>query len=320
MCKPNQECLLDGEHVCSGWACLCRGGVSLYRAAKLQDPVASLHVEYLLSEDRQDEGPHSPYNAAEDQQTVRGKTGQGGPVGAEVVCVCVLGGRGVGLCMGMRTRENSFAVGPPTQPQHHCFTTGFGRWSSWRRSMRCGTRAMAALPFQLQRTRSGTGSGADTAGASSFYTFYSTAVTALFCAAVNPSARGWGAPRGRRAVATLRARFPPSSGNLVIHTHATTSFTLAYGLCFGHDHGGSDQTLADFVRRMDPIGPAGVVHLVLDSDGRCTLPVAQPYNLAGEEGCSTGNTNPWMCEFDNYPGARTLLPSVSPMEPWARLR
>jgi len=55
----------------------------------------------------------------------------------------------------------------------------------------------------------------------------------------------WG--RVRLAAKALRHRFPPSTGNVAIFTHATTSFSLAYGLCYGDN--GTDATLQAFVER-----------------------------------------------------------------------
>ena len=48
--------------------------------------------------------------------------------------------------------------------------------------------------------------------------------------------------RAAKAGASLRARFPSTmAGNVAIFTHATTSFSVAYGLCFGPN--GTDAAL-----------------------------------------------------------------------------
>lgn len=101
--------------------------------------------------------------------------------------------------------------------------------------------------------------------------------------------------RVKTAIKVLKTRFPPSSGNLAIFTHATTSFSLAYGLCYGED--GSDK-LEDFVKGQDPIGPGGVIHVILAADGSCKS-VKQTQNVAEEVDC--GKTEPFYCSFENFP-------------------
>mmetsp|Transcript_33399 Transcript_33399/g.91392 ORF Transcript_33399/g.91392 Transcript_33399/m.91392 type:complete len:243 (+) Transcript_33399:1584-2312(+) len=84
----------------------------------------------------------------------------------------------------------------------------------------------------------------------------------------------WG--RVRLAAKALRHRFPPSTGNVAIFTHATTSFSLAYGLCYGDN--GTDATLQAFVERQGAIGPGGIIHVILASDGQCRS-VAQTHGM-----------------------------------------
>ena len=56
----------------------------------------------------------------------------------------------------------------------------------------------------------------------------------------------------------LRSRFPVSSGNLAVHTHATTSFSIAYGICHGWAEHGEEAGahLQRFLKELGPIGPA----------------------------------------------------------------
>jgi len=102
--------------------------------------------------------------------------------------------------------------------------------------------------------------------------------------------------RVKRAAEVLTARFPPSAGNAAIYTHATTSFSIAYGLC--HSKDGTDATLEDFVKKQAAIAPAGVIHLVRDNSGKCKV-IDQTANVAKTVGC--GKTEPYKCEFDDYP-------------------
>merc|ERR1712224_589498 len=39
--------------------------------------------------------------------------------------------------------------------------------------------------------------------------------------------------RVQKMTSVLKSRFPPQKGNLGIFTHATTAFSIAYGLCYG---------------------------------------------------------------------------------------
>jgi len=96
-----------------------------------------------------------------------------------------------------------------------------------------------------------------------------------------------------QAASVLRKRFPPSSGNLAVYTHATTSFSVAYGLCYGND-----AQLMAFVNGQDAIGPAGVIHVTLSSSGQC-VKVEQTQNVAETVGC--GKTEPFKCQFADYP-------------------
>merc|ERR1712113_781754 len=98
----------------------------------------------------------------------------------------------------------------------------------------------------------------------------------------------------------LRARFPVSSGDLAIFTHATTALSLAYGLCASSfNNGTTHDTLKRFVEDQNPIAPAGVVTVTLDSVGKCTS-LSQTSNTAYDTlGC--GKTEPYKCEFADYP-------------------
>jgi broad specificity phosphatase PhoE len=184
---------------------------------------SQLQVEYLLSEDRRQEGPHSPFNAAEDGVTVsqleeindRWAAHYGSPP--------------------IRT--------PETTPRFH--------------------------------------------------------------------------RRVRQASATLRNRFPPNSGNLVVHTHATTSFSLAYGLCHGRRGDDSSESgngaaglddgaaLESFLDSIGPIGPAGVLHLVMGADGTCRGGDGGVVNNSAYESVdcrpAPSATGPWMCEYQACP-------------------
>jgi len=99
------------------------------------------------------------------------------------------------------------------------------------------------------------------------------------------------------AATQLKKRFPPSSGNLAWFTHATTSFSIVYGLCYGeHD---SDEMLKQFVSGQDAIGPTGVIHVVRDMHGQC-LSISQTDNRAMEK-ADCGNTTRFRCNFDDFP-------------------
>eukprot|EP00929_Paragymnodinium_shiwhaense_P084341 TRINITY_DN45086_c0_g1_i1.p1 TRINITY_DN45086_c0_g1~~TRINITY_DN45086_c0_g1_i1.p1 ORF type:complete len:341 (+),score=54.98 TRINITY_DN45086_c0_g1_i1:69-1091(+) len=95
------------------------------------------------------------------------------------------------------------------------------------------------------------------------------------------------------AAQMLHQRFPPDSGNVAIYTHATTAFSVAYGLC----HEGSE-ALQAFIERQKAIGPAGVIHIVRDKSGKC-LSSSQTQNVGLEVGC--GRTPPFKCEFADCP-------------------
>lgn len=103
--------------------------------------------------------------------------------------------------------------------------------------------------------------------------------------------------RVARLPSNLKKRFPASVGNLAVYTHATTSFSLAYGLCYGDAH--SDEKLQSFVEKQNAIGAAGVIHVVLGADGRCKR-VEQTNNVAKEVNCGS-RTDPYKCEFSKYP-------------------
>lgn len=98
------------------------------------------------------------------------------------------------------------------------------------------------------------------------------------------------------AAVDLRARFGPLAGNVVFVTHATPSFSVAYGLCHGSD--GDDASLEQFVRHQKPIGPGGVIEIVKAPDGSCQE-LQQTNNVGLEVGC--GATEPFKCDFDDFP-------------------
>lgn len=95
----------------------------------------------------------------------------------------------------------------------------------------------------------------------------------------------------------LRSRFP--TGNVAVFTHATTSFSIAYALCFGQ-HGGSDQTLEHFVVGQQAIGPAGVIAVVLDARTGSCKHLAQTLNSPGDP-AQCGKTEPYKCNFGDFP-------------------
>lgn len=102
--------------------------------------------------------------------------------------------------------------------------------------------------------------------------------------------------RVRKAAATLSRRFPPSSGDVAFVTHATTSFSVVYGLCFGNS--GTDADLENFVNNQIGCGPGSVIHVVRDSQGRCQI--SQTDNSALESlGC--GKTQINKCEIADFP-------------------
>jgi len=103
--------------------------------------------------------------------------------------------------------------------------------------------------------------------------------------------------RVMKAAKVLNKRFPPASGNLVVVTHATTSFSIAYGFC--HMSSGTAETLQSFVEGQAPIGPAGVVHVVRDASGTCTS-IHQTDNSAYIQS-HCGKTHTFKCMFDDYP-------------------
>lgn len=103
--------------------------------------------------------------------------------------------------------------------------------------------------------------------------------------------------RVRRAGESLRSRFPPSSGNVAMVTHATPAFSIAYGLCYGSD--GSDFMLQQFVEGQDPIGPTGIIHIVRDSNGHC-ISIGQTDNQYADS-IDCGATTKYKCNFTDYP-------------------
>lgn len=97
------------------------------------------------------------------------------------------------------------------------------------------------------------------------------------------------------AAAALRRRFPPDSGNIAVYTHATTSFSVAYGLCYGNS---TKSKLQEFVEGQDAIAPAGVIHIAISSSGEC-IKIDQTQNVADEVRC--GKTEPYKCPFADFP-------------------
>jgi len=104
--------------------------------------------------------------------------------------------------------------------------------------------------------------------------------------------------RVRAASNALKNRFPVSSGNLVVVTHATTSFSVAYGLCFGDS--ATESNLRAFVESQQAIGPAGVIQVVREhtNGGNISCQIIQTWNL---EGNSCGETKPYKCAYDDFP-------------------
>lgn len=99
------------------------------------------------------------------------------------------------------------------------------------------------------------------------------------------------------AGAQLRKRFPPNTGDVAFVTHATTSFSIAYGLCYGED--GTDEMLEQFVKGQDAIGPTGMIHIVRDMQGKC-VSIGQTDNSVTES-VVCGKTPPVKCDFDDFP-------------------
>lgn len=101
--------------------------------------------------------------------------------------------------------------------------------------------------------------------------------------------------RATIAAQILKERFPPSSGDLVVVTHATTAFSIAYGLCYSDT--GNDGTLEEFVNAQNAIGPAGVIHVAIEGDGSCTI--EQTRNVGEAVNC--GRTPAYKCNFSDFP-------------------
>jgi len=99
--------------------------------------------------------------------------------------------------------------------------------------------------------------------------------------------------RVKTAAGSLRHRFPV--GNLAVYTHATTSFSLAYGVCYGEN--GDDAKLQEFVEGQDAIGPGGVILVIIKAGtGECSI--SQTQNIAN---MSCGATKPYKCPFAHFP-------------------
>jgi len=103
--------------------------------------------------------------------------------------------------------------------------------------------------------------------------------------------------RVQLAATQLAKRFPPSSGDVAIVTHATTSFSVAYGLCYGANS--SADMLEQFIAGQDAIGPAGMIHIVRDAQGRC-VSIDQTDNSAMES-ADCGVTEPFRCNYAQNP-------------------
>lgn len=101
--------------------------------------------------------------------------------------------------------------------------------------------------------------------------------------------------RVKRAAKTLKARFPQTSGTLALFTHATTSFSIAYGLCHGSDS--TDTQVEDFVKHQDAIAPAGVIEVQI-SGNSCVI--KQTNNVA-QKTVDCGDTPAFKCNFSDYP-------------------
>lgn len=105
------------------------------------------------------------------------------------------------------------------------------------------------------------------------------------------------AERARLGATILKKRFPPSSGNVIVVTHATPAFSVAYGLCHGDEH--TPELLEQFVAGQEAIGPGGLIHIVRDAQGKC-LSMSQTDNSAMEDsGC--GATEGFRCDYANNP-------------------
>lgn len=101
--------------------------------------------------------------------------------------------------------------------------------------------------------------------------------------------------RIQKAVKIINNRFPVSSGNLLIVTHATPVLSLAFGLCGA----GDEASLKAFVDHQDAVGPAGVVHLVRNTLGGC-ISIDQTQNIGNAE-LKCGKTDPYKCPYDDFP-------------------
>jgi len=98
------------------------------------------------------------------------------------------------------------------------------------------------------------------------------------------------------AVRTLKVRFPPSTGNIAIYTHATPSLSIAFGWCYKEG-----SSLKQFLDAQDAIGPAGVVHVIVkqggSGSGTCTI--LQTQNVVDVLKC--GRTPAYKCNFKDFP-------------------
>ena len=120
--------------------------------------------------------------------------------------------------------------------------------------------------------------------------------------------------RVRRAAATLRARFPLHAvSSYAVFTHATPSFSLAFGLCHagrgtrGAEHSAGagtgaaqpalDAALQSFVEAQEPIGPGDAIVVVLDGATGACKSVSQTVHVSS----ACGATGPHRCNFADYP-------------------
>jgi len=109
-----------------------------------------------------------------------------------------------------------------------------------------------------------------------------------------PESRELYLSRVEQTVQVLKQRFPISSGNHAFYTHATPVLSLAYGLCHAGDS--TAESRRAFVANQDAVGPAGVIHIIRDEAGGCTI--GQTQNVAS---AACGPTEPYKCDYDKCP-------------------
>jgi len=94
-----------------------------------------------------------------------------------------------------------------------------------------------------------------------------------------------------KASRQLRARIANQPGNHALYSHATTVFSIAYGLCHVDDN--PKEFLEEYVNGQDPIGPGGFIRVAFEvSSGKCEI--SQTNNL---DNSYCGKTKPYYCRF-----------------------